>query len=64
MQYLSGKKSLSGNYLIKGLIGLNQNDIKRMDATPAPTAAPSFDKLDRLSEFTGPATDWLRGGLC
>ncbi len=57
---LDGKKPLKDNYLIKGLIGLNQDDINRMETPPAPIAAPSFDKLDRLSEFTGTATNWLR----
>lgn len=49
---LSGEKPLEDNWLIKALIGLNQEDINRMQD------APTFENLARASDFVGTATNW------
>lgn len=49
---ITGDTSIEDNWLIKALIGLNQEDINRMQD------APTFENLARASDFVGTATNW------
>ncbi|WP_367109834.1 toxin VasX [uncultured Psychrobacter sp.] len=49
---ISGEQPIEDNWLIKALIGLNQEDINRMQD------APTFENLARASDFIGTATNW------
>ncbi|MEN2750590.1 toxin VasX [Psychrobacter sp. FBL11] len=49
---ITGEKPIEDNWLIKALIGLNQEDINRMQD------APTFENLARVSDFIGTATNW------
>ncbi|WP_058368753.1 sulfite exporter TauE/SafE family protein [Psychrobacter sp. ENNN9_III] len=49
---ITGDTSIEDNWLIKALIGLDQEDINRMQD------APTFENLARASDFVGTATNW------
>ncbi|MGP5192205.1 toxin VasX [Psychrobacter celer] len=49
---ITGDTSIEDNWLIKALIGLDQEDINRMQN------APTFENLARASDFVGTATNW------
>ena len=49
---ITGDTSIEDNWLIKALIGLEQEDINRMQN------APTFENLARASDFVGTATNW------
>ncbi|WP_288998656.1 toxin VasX [uncultured Psychrobacter sp.] len=49
---ITGDTSIEDNWLIKALIGLDQEDINRMQN------APTFENLARASDFIGTATNW------
>ncbi|WP_367109457.1 toxin VasX [uncultured Psychrobacter sp.] len=50
---ISGEQPIEDNWLIKALIGLNQEDINRMQD------APTFENLARASDFVGTSTSWV-----
>lgn len=49
---ITGDTSIEDNWLIKALIGLDQEDINRMQD------APTFENLARASDFVGTSTNW------
>lgn len=50
---ITGQKPIEDNWLIKALIGLNEEDNQKM------ADAPSFENLARASDFIGTSTSWV-----
>jgi hypothetical protein len=50
---ISGQQSIEDNWLIKALIGLNKEDLNRLENPPA------YENLARASDFIGTTTSWV-----
>ncbi|ERL54916.1 toxin VasX [Psychrobacter aquaticus] len=50
---ISGQQSIEDNWLMKALIGLNKEDINRLENPPA------YENLARASDFIGTTTSWV-----
>ena len=50
---ISGQQSIEDNWLMKALIGLNKEDLNRLENPPA------YENLARASDFIGTTTSWV-----
>lgn len=50
---ISGRQSIEDNWLMKALIGLNKEDLNRLENPPA------YENLARASDFIGTTTSWV-----